>query len=323
MNDILISLPGNEEFAGSLAKLMNADMADVTFHHFPDGETYVRFETDVVGRTVWLVCTLDRPDPKFVPLMITAETAKDLGAARVGLISPYLAYMRQDTRFRSGEAVSSAYFASVLSCVVDVLITVDPHLHRHTSLGDIYSIPTSIVHAAPAVADWIRREVERPLLVGPDEESEQWVAEVAQLAQLPHIVLRKIRRGDRNVEVSVPDVERWGGHTPVLIDDIASTGRTMIETIHHLRNAGLASPVCVAVHAIFASEAFAELSSAGADRIVSCNTILHPSNLLDLSPQIADAAGKLEWSSSPCCSPARSAGQPNDEHRDDGGMRHG
>ena len=285
MSTLLVPLPGNELIAASLAGMLRADVGPVKFHHFPDGETYVRFDTDVTGKTVWLVCTLDRPDPKFVPLMITAETAKDLGASRVGLIAPYLAYMRQDTRFRPGEAVSSAYFASVLSCIVDAMVTVDPHLHRRSSLNEIYRIPTAIVHAAPIVADWIRREIAKPLLVGPDAESEQWVAEVAKLADAPHIVLRKNRRGDRDVEVSVPDVERWSGHTPVLVDD----------------------------------DAYQQLEAAGVSRIVSCNTIPHPSNALDLTRIIASQLQTLNWSTASCCPPSTRSGRGTHEGSNENG----
>lgn len=305
MSDILVPLPGNERLADALAGHMDAEIARVVFHHFPDGETYVRFESDMADKTVWLVCTLDRPDPKFVPLMITAETAKDFNAARVGLIAPYLAYMRQDTRFRPGEAVSSAYFASVLSCIVDALVAVDPHLHRRSSLSEIYRIPTAVVHAAPTVADWVRREVPEPLLIGPDAESEQWVAEVARLAKAPHLVLEKVRRGDRDVEVSVPEVDRWSNHTPVLVDDIVSTAHTMIETVGHLHRAGLRPPICVAVHAIFADDAHRELLDAGARRVVSCNTVEHVSNALDISKALAEAARALRWSGVRCApSPA-------------------
>jgi len=65
----------------------------------------------------------------------------------------------------------------------------------------------------------------------PDEESAQWVSEVSRGAGVPYAVLQKIRMGDRDVEVSVPDVQAWRNHTPVLVDDIISTGRTMIETL--------------------------------------------------------------------------------------------
>ncbi len=303
MRTLLIALPDNNEACDRLSQHLGAERADATFHRFPDGETYVRITSDVHGATVWLVCTLDRPDPKVVPLVIAAETARDLGAARVGLIAPYLAYMRQDTRFRPGEAVSSAYFAKVLSCVVDALVTVDPHLHRWSSLSEIYRIPTAVVHAAPTVASWIREHVQTPVLIGPDAESEQWVADVAAQAGAPHIVLTKVRRGDRDVEVSVPEVARWEGRTPVLVDDIVSTARTMIETIGHLRRAGMTPPVCVAVHAIFADDALRGLVHAGAGRVVSCDTVPHETNAIEVTTAVASAARTIQWNASPCCPP--------------------
>lgn len=131
------------------------------------------------------------------------------------------------------------------------------------------------------------RACARPLLIGPDEESAQWVGAVAQHALAPFVVLRKTRRGDRDVEVPLPDVERWRSRTPVLVDDIVSTARTMIETVGHLRQAGLAAPVCVAVHAVFAQTAFEDLRAAGAGEIVSCDTIRHPSNRIPLAAAIA------------------------------------
>jgi ribose-phosphate pyrophosphokinase len=172
-------------------------------------------------------------------------------------------------------------------------VTVDPHLHRITDLSQVYSVPTRVVHAADSVAAWVRAQVRHPVLIGPDEESAQWVGDVARRAEAPFVVLTKKRRGDRDVEVSVPDVERWRLHTPVLVDDIVSTARTMIETVGHLRRAGLAAPVCVAVHAVFAQTAFEELRAAGAADIVSCDTIRDPSNRIALAAAIAAGVREL------------------------------
>ncbi|MCA1481376.1 phosphoribosyltransferase family protein, partial [Bradyrhizobium sp. NBAIM08] len=137
----------------------------------------------------------------------------------------------------------------------DGLVTVDPHLHRYDSLDAVYWTPSRVVHAAPLLAQWIQNNAYQPLLIGPDSESEQWVSEVARLAGAPYLVLEKVRRGDRDVSVSVPDVGRWLNHTPVLVDDIISTARTMIETVGHVRAAGLLPPICVGVHGIFADRA--------------------------------------------------------------------
>ena len=286
MKPVLLALAGNETLAQALAQRLDAELGRCTLRRFPDGESYLRIETALAGRTVIVAATLDRPDDKLLPLLFTAGTAKQLGAERVGLVAPYLAYMRQDRRFQSGEALTSAHFARLLSASVDWLVTVDPHLHRRSSLGEIYSIPTSVMHAALLVSDWIRQNVAAPLVVGPDAESEQWVTAVANAAGAPYVILQKIRRGDREVEVSVPDVERWRARTPVLVDDIISTARTMIETAGHLHHAGLAPPVCIGVHAVFAADAY-EALRAGAARVVTCNTILHTSNAIDVSDLLA------------------------------------
>ena len=265
----------------------------MTLRRFPDGESYVQVETSAAQRDVGLVCTLHRPDDKILPLLFVAATAADLGAARVGLVAPHLAYMRQDRRFHEGEGITSQYFAELLSDALDWLVTVDPHLHRHTSLGEIYAIPSEIVPAAPAISEWIKTSISRPVLIGPDGESEQWVRAVADDAEAPYVLLRKVRRGDRDVEVSVPNLDRWRDHTPVLVDDIISTARTMLTTIAHLRRLSLQPPVCVGVHAVFAEGAYEELMASGAARVVTCNTIPHPSNAIDLTARIAAAVQRL------------------------------
>ena len=150
-------------------------------------------------------------------------------------------------------------------------------------------MPAVAVHAAPLLADWIRDNVERPLLIGPDGESAQWVRAVAEAAAAPHVVLEKVRHGDLDVEVSVPQVERWRTHIPVLVDDIVSSGRTLIETLGHLKKAGMQPPVCVAVHGIFAGDAYRDLIAAGAAQIVTTNTVRHQSNAIDVAPLLADA----------------------------------
>jgi ribose-phosphate pyrophosphokinase len=290
---IVLALPGNEPMADRIAASLSAERGQATVRRFPDGESYVRVESSVQGRPVVLVCTLDQPDGKLVPMLLLAAAARDAGAASVGLLAPYLAYMRQDVRFSPGETVSARHFAGWLSAGFDWLVTADPHLHRIADLAEVYSVPTRNVHAAQAIADWLRLNVQQPVLVGPDEESRQWVEDVAGRAGSPCVVLRKSRRGDRDVEVSVPDVARWQRHTPVLVDDIVSTGRTMIETIRHLKTLGWPAPVCVAVHAVFAGSAYEDILDAGAAKVVSCDTIVHASNRISIAAGLARAVGEL------------------------------
>lgn len=305
---LIYSLPGQESFAKRLCEQLGAQWGETTLRRFPDGETYVRVEEPCEGREAIIVCSLDAPDRKVLPLFFLADTLHDLGATRVGLVAPYLAYMRQDVRFQPGEGITSRYFAKMASAHVDWLVTVDPHLHRYDSLDEIYGIPSKVVHAAPLVAAWIGEHVERPLLIGPDVESEQWVAEVAREAGAPSVVLEKVRRGDRDVEVSMPEFDgEWSAEapsasqtsrgtsplgeelTPVLFDDIISTGHTMIETIHHLRDAGMKPPVVVGVHGLLADDATERLLEAGAERVATTNTVADATNEIDMVAPVAAA----------------------------------
>ena len=282
---VLIALPGSEQHTRALADQLGLRVVVPELRQFPDGELYVRIETKLDDQAV-IVGNL--VGDNFLKVAFLAATARDLGASRVGLVAPYLAYMRQDSVFKPGEGVTSRYFARLVSSAVDWLVTVDPHLHRYDSLAGIYTIPTTIARSAPAIAQWVAREVKKPVLVGPDAESVQWVSAVAEHCGAPFVILEKTRRGDRDVSISSPD-GAWNGHTPVVIDDIVSTGRTMIEATRQLRAAGSAAPLCVAIHAVFADALHEELLGAGACGIVTCDTIPHATNRIPVAASLAQA----------------------------------
>jgi len=284
---VLIPLPGNEAMAEQLAALLDGEVCAPEMRHFPDGETYLRLDIDLHGRRVALVCTLDHPDTKFLPLLFAARTASDMGAASVGLIAPYLAYMRQDRRFHHGEVLSSKVFASLLSPHIDWLVTIDPHLHRIHSLEAIYDVPTRVMHAAWTIAHWIAHEVDKPVLIGPDQESVQWVDEVARTTGAPVVVLHKTRAGDTEVSVSKADLTPYLEYTPILVDDIISTGRTMIATLNELNAAGMKPAVCIGVHGIFAEGAYADLKAVHPARIVTTDAVAHITNAIAIAPLLA------------------------------------
>jgi ribose-phosphate pyrophosphokinase len=265
----------------------------VLVDRFPDGEARVRVSGDRAPRSAVLVCSLEHADEKILPLLFAAGALRALGTLRVGLVAPYLAYMRQDRAFHEGEVVSAVHFARLLSASVDWLVTVEPHLHRITSLEAIYSIPACAVHVTDALAKWISANVANAVVIGPDAESRQWARSVADGAGLPFEILEKRRLSSDRVEVTVPHIDRWRDRTPVIVDDIVSTGHTMLETVRHLVDAGALAPVCVAVHALFAGDSYAALLHAGARQVVTTNTIAHASNGIDVSGQIASAVSTL------------------------------
>lgn len=287
MTPQVVAMPGNEGFAGQLAVHLEAKRVEIVTRHFPDGESYVRLLGEVNEGDVIVVCTLDRPDDKVLRLLFAADAARDLGAKRVGLVAPYLAYMRQDRRFQPGEAVTSTTLARLISGSFDWMVTVDPHLHRRSSMSEIYSIQVGVGHAASALSVWIKTHVSNPIVIGPDAESEQWVSAVAAEAGAPFTVLEKERRGDRDVVITVRGMERWLDRQPVLVDDIISSGRTMEVAIGQLIARGCCAPVIVGVHGVFAEDAHQRLLAAGAAQIVSTNSISHPTNGIDLVELVA------------------------------------
>lgn len=293
MKTIVMALPGSEALARALAAELGGEVGALACHQFPDRETLVRLQADVRGCSLVLAASLDRADDKTLPLLFAADAARDLGAACVVLAAPYLGYMRQDARFHPGEAITSRTYAALLSRSVDGLATVDPHLHRYRSLDEIYTIPSRVVRSAPAIAQWIRTNVADPVLVGPDSESEQWVADVAGRCGAPWTVLQKTRRGDRDVEVSLPDAAPWRQRTPVLVDDIVSSARTMIEAAAGLRLSGMRPPVCIGVHAVFAPGAYEDLLACGVAQVVTCDSVPHPSNGISVVPALAAGVREL------------------------------
>lgn len=289
---VVIAMPDNEGHAQALASRLGVAMIVPELRAFPDGELYVRIEAELANHEVVLVGSLRGAGSRFLEVAFLAGTARDLGARRVGLVAPYLAYMRQDSRFKPGEGVTSTYFGRLLSQTVDWLVTVDPHLHRLDSLDHVYSIPTTIARAAPAIARFVAAEIERPVLVGPDAESVQWVSAVAAECDAPYVILEKTRRGDRDVSISSPERSNEylvNGHTPVLIDDIVSTGKTLVEATRQLRAAGAVAPLCIAIHAVFADAVHDELLAAGARGIITCDTIPHATNSICVADAIAGA----------------------------------
>lgn len=290
MNRVLLPFPSQRALAEAMASQIGARIGRLDWRRFPDGESLVTIDEALSDADVAIVASLHHPDELALALRFAAATAREFGARSVGLIAPYLAYMRQDKRFQPGEAVSAPLFAAFLGESFDWLVTADPHLHRNPDLSSLYRIPVERVATAPLVADWIHDNVSDAILIGPDSESGQWVSDIARRAGMPYQVLNKIRHGDRDVEVSLPDMASARGRTPVVVDDIVSSGRTAIETLGHLKRLGLPPAVLVAIHAVFAEDAYQQVLAAGVVRVVSTDSINHPSNTISIAALLANAS---------------------------------
>jgi len=293
MDPILFTMPGNEEFGVQLRLFLTCTAGDMQIRHFADNESRPRLFTGVAARDVIFVCTLDHPDQKILALCLAAGVARELGARSVGFVIPYLPYMRQDARFDEMEGNVAVHFARLISSCCDWLVTVDPHLQSYPYFSDIFTAATRVVPAAPEVAKWIAENVSQPIIFGSDAESEHWLAEIAAAADCPYAMMSRTDIGDNDVEISIPDASFWIGMSPVLIEDTVSTARTMTAAMKRIKDAGLAPPVCIAIHPLFSLDTYTGLHAGPVDRIVSCNTVCHTTNRINLCQPIALAIGEM------------------------------
>ena len=278
--------------AQRIAQAAGIELAVIERHRFPDGELKLRLPERLNG-PVALLRSLDHPNEKLVELLLAGQTARQLGATRLTLVAPYLAYMRQDMAFRPGEAVSQGIIGRFLASLFDAVITVDPHLHRVATLEQAVPVPHAVVlSGAPLLSDLIARHHHKPLLMGPDAESAQWVATAARRHGFDHAVCLKVRTGDRQVAIALPDV-RLTGRTVVLLDDMASTGRTLAQAARLALQAGAASVDVAVTHALFAGDALQVIREAGVREIWSTDCVAHSTNAVAIAPLLAQALHAL------------------------------
>ena len=284
-----LDLSDNLNLSAPICDHIGAQMGKFSMHYFPDGEINIQLHAPCKNKTVVVLADLSHPNEKILPLLFLLRMIKEQEPRKVILIAPYLPYMRQDTVFKEGESVLAKHFAEIISENLDALITVDPHLHRFFSLDQVYPIRTYLAHTTYPIAHWISERIKQPVIVGPDSESRQWVEAIAAEINVPFLVAKKTRLGDTDVEITIDGLEAHRDKTVVLVDDIISTGQTILEITHHLEDAGIKNIVCIASHAIFNDNAYGRLSQSHISQIVSCNTIPHVSNAIDVSTSIAES----------------------------------
>ncbi|MFM9915329.1 MAG: ribose-phosphate diphosphokinase [Rhizobacter sp.] len=287
----VLAFDDEREIAGALACALDAPLALIGRHRFPDGELKLRLPATLPSCVV-LFRSLHQPNEKLVELLITAPAARELGAQRLMLACPYLAYMRQDIAFSPGEAVSQRHIGSLLASRFDAVITVDPHLHRISALSEVMPGCRAVsLSAAPLIGAWVAQHVSQPLLLGPDEESAQWVSEAARACSpaADHGWCVKQRHGDREVAVTLPPDINCDGRAVVLIDDMASTGRTLMAAAQLALAAGALSVDVAVTHALFVGDALVELKATGVRHVWSTDCVPHASNTISVVPLLADA----------------------------------
>ena len=223
----------------------------------------------------------------IIEVILAAKTAEDLGAKKIILAAPYFPYMRQDKRFHKGEAVSQLIITGLIDKYFDSVYLMDPHLHRKNRMEYLFRIKSKRLTANSLIAAYIRKHIKNPVIIGPDEESYKWAKNVAEMIGAESRILKKKRYSSYHVEIKLNKKINLRSKNAVIVDDIISTGNTILETAKILRRFGAKKIYCICVHGIFVNDALNKLKKAKIN-VISTNTIPNKAAKIDVSGVIGE-----------------------------------
>src|SRR3989338_2315531 len=280
---IIISCSHGLHIARKIAAKLKKPYSALEVTHFPDSEIKLRFKVDVKNKDIVLVQSFyGNVNDCIIEALFAAETARDLGAKKITLAAPYFPYLRQDRRFNPGECISLRTIAQNIDEDFDNVIIMDPHLHREKTLKHIFKISSKRLTANPLIVDYIKKKVRNPLIIGHDWESYKWAQRIAEKIGCDFAIMEKERYSARNVRVNLHKKIGINSKNLVFIDDMISTGHTLLEAIKAMRKLGAKKVTCFAVHGILVENALKKLRKAGAT-VITTNTIPNPAAKIDIS----------------------------------------
>lgn len=299
---MIIGGQASQDLAAKVAYELNEELGYVEFKKFPDGERYLRVDGKVDEEVTVIQSTCYPQDENLIELLFLIKNLKDLGAKKVKVVVPYMGYARQEKRFNDGEAISAKIVASLIeSAGADEFISVN--LHEECVLK-FFGIPAKNLSAMPAIAEYIGDILgdEKPIILAPDKGAYPFAQEIAEILDCDCTYLSKIRLSGDTVETRIVDVRCEGaesestvnidavkGKPAFIIDDIIATGGTIVNATKILQQYGAKSVDVCCVHPILVNGAVARIYSAGANSIISTNTISSDTTRVSLAKTIADA----------------------------------
>jgi ribose-phosphate pyrophosphokinase len=273
--------------AKEVADELNFELGQPTIKNFPDGERYLRIDSDVKGKDCIVIQSTSKPqDSNLFELLTILETLKDLGAAKISTVVPYFGYGRQDKRFLEGEAVSARVAAKHIQLNSDEFFTINVH---QTEILKFFSIPATVLDAAPMLGDYFKtHELEAPVVIGPDKGAIELAKNVASIIGCGSDYLEKRRIAPGQVEMK-PKTLDIADKDVILVDDMIDSGGTMLEAINMLRAQKAGNVLVGCVHPVLTGNVITRLFGAGAVDVIATNTIPSEISFITAAPLIANA----------------------------------
>jgi ribose-phosphate pyrophosphokinase len=291
----LISGSANPHLAQGVASSLGIRLRASKKQSFPDDELHVEIEEDVREHDVFLIQPTSPPvSDHLLELLLLADACRRNGARRVTAVIPYFGYARQDRRAKKGEPLAAKLIADLLSTRIDRLITLDLH---NPAIENFFSLPVEHLSAVQVLARAVQPVLSQDsVLVAPDLGAVKLAQRYADIVELPVAYAQKVRLSGREVEVRhlIGEIEN---RFPVLVDDIISTGNTMISTIRQLLERGCEPHITVvASHGLFVEKALEKFSRLPIGKIIVTDSVLRadtggflPLEVVSIKDMVAEA----------------------------------
>jgi ribose-phosphate pyrophosphokinase len=283
----VVTGPGSIDLADKIARRLGADLAVASLRIFSDGESSIKLGT--VGKNCIIVQSTNPPtDTHLIQLLMMAKKCTDDGAQDICAVIPYLGYARQDRAFLDGEVVSISLVAKLFESMgLKHVITVD--IHSELAMSYFGSIQN--VSSVPLLADYASKmRLHDPIAVSPDSGGTNRAKEFARHLNIDVLVLKKSRHrmtGDVTVEESLDNNIDISKRDAIVIDDIISSGGSLIKAAEVLNKKGVGKIYAMCAHALLINDAAQKIKSAGVEDIVSTNSVPSQYSKVDLSPELA------------------------------------
>jgi len=277
------------KLASRVSEVLGFSRGDVEMKTFPDGEIYVRILSDVCGKEALVVhSVLDNND--LIESLLLLDALRDSGAKRIHAVFPYLAYMRQDKKFIKGEALSAKTILSLLDEKADRLTLINVHFLNGGGAHVFHGIKLINLDALPLIAKYYAEKLDNPLFVAPDMGARNAVSRAAEKTGCEFDYLQKTRLNGEEVEIKPKglDVE---GMDVVILDDMISTGGTMIKASEALRQQGAKTINLGCVHGVFSRGT--EIFNKVCDSLVCTDTIARNESLISVTELISESINKI------------------------------
>ena len=280
------------DLAKELASVMGCDYIQAATTTFPDGECYTRIDAEKLDADVVIVQPTS-PDSKLIELLLLQDAVRRLGAKSITLVIPYFGYARQDRVFKPGEPESAKVMCQHLDMNCDRVITVD--IHKEAVLN-YFNHPHKDLKAAPVIAEYFKGKG-IDMVLSPDIGAAGRAKMVGEVMGVPYDHLEKTRLSGTDVRIA-PAKADVKGKKVLIVDDMISTGGTIIAAAYALREAGAAGISVACTHGVFVNNAIEKFTGSSLDALLSCNTLNNPVSHISVASLIAEAikdAQKGKW----------------------------